>query len=141
MSLLEVERLRVAFQGREVVHGLEFSLQEGEKLALVGESGSGKSVSALSLLRLVQGAVVSGRALWQGEDLLRMGMTRLRGVRGSEIGMIFQEPMTALNPLFTVGDQIAEVLELKLGQTRQQAWRQAIAWLERTGLQIGRAHV
>ena len=134
MSLLEVERLRVAFQGREVVHGLEFSLQEGEKLALVGESGSGKSVSALSLLRLVQGAVVSGRALWQGEDLLRMGMTRLRGVRGSEIGMIFQEPMTALNPLFTVGDQIAEVLELKLGQTRQHAWRQAIAWLERTGL-------
>ena len=78
MTLLEVERLRVAFQGREVVHGLEFSLQEGEKLALVGESGSGKSVSALSLLRLVQGAVVSGRALWQGEDLLRMGMTRLR---------------------------------------------------------------
>jgi microcin C transport system ATP-binding protein len=134
MTLLEVERLRVAFQGREVVHGLEFSLQEGEKLALVGESGSGKSVSALSLLRLVQGAVVSGRALWQGEDLLRMGMTRLRGVRGSEIGMIFQEPMTALNPLFTVGDQIAEVLELKLGQTRQHAWRQAIAWLERTGL-------
>ena len=84
MTLLEVERLRVAFQGREVVHGLEFSLQEGEKLALVGESGSGKSVSALSLLRLVQGAVVSGRALWQGEDLLRMGMTRLRGLRGRD---------------------------------------------------------
>jgi microcin C transport system ATP-binding protein len=85
-------------------------------------------------LRLVQGAVISGRALWQGEDLLRMSLNRLRGVRGGEIGMIFQEPMTALNPLFTVGDQIAEVLELKLGQTRQQAWREAIGWLERTGL-------
>ena len=107
MSLLEVERLRVAFAGREVVHGLEFGIEAGEKLALVGESGSGKSVSALSLLRLVQGAVISGRALWQGEDLLRMNLPRLRGVRGSEIGMVFQEPMTALNPLFSVGDQIA----------------------------------
>lgn len=134
MSLLEVERLRVAFAGREVVHGLEFGIEAGEKLALVGESGSGKSVSALSLLRLVQGAVISGRALWQGEDLLRMNLPRLRGVRGSEIGMVFQEPMTALNPLFSVGDQIAEVLELKRGLTRAQAWREAIAWLERTGL-------
>jgi len=66
--------------------------------------------------------------------LLRMNLPRLRGVRGSEIGMVFQEPMTALNPLFSVGDQIAEVLELKRGLTRAQAWREAIAWLERTGL-------
>ncbi len=134
MSLLSVERLRVAFQGREVVHGLEFVIQAEEKLALVGESGSGKSVSALSLLRLAQGAQVSGRALWQGEDLLRMALPRLRGIRGGEIAMIFQEPMTALNPLFTIGDQIAEVIELKLGLTRQQAWHAAVAWLERTGL-------
>ena len=134
MSLLAVERLRVAFAGREVVHGLEFTIDEGEKLALVGESGSGKSVSALSLLRLTQGAVISGRAQWRGEDLLRMSLPRLRGVRGSEIAMIFQEPMTALNPLFSVGDQIAEVLELKRGLTRAQAWREAIGWLERTGL-------
>ncbi|MDI9330588.1 MAG: dipeptide ABC transporter ATP-binding protein [Alphaproteobacteria bacterium] len=134
MSLLSVERLRVAFAGREVVHGLEFRIEPEEKLALVGESGSGKSVSALSLLRLAQGAVVSGRALWQGEDLLRMDLQRLRGVRGGEIAMIFQEPMTALNPLFCVGDQIAEVLELKLGMSRQQAWREAVQWLERTGL-------
>ena len=80
MSLLAVERLRIAFQGREVVHGLEFDLEEGEKLALVGESRSGKSVSALSLLRLVQGAVISGRALWLGEDLLRMSLNRLREI-------------------------------------------------------------
>jgi microcin C transport system ATP-binding protein len=78
--------------------------------------------------------VVSGRALWQEEDLLRMSLPRLRGVRGSEMAMIFQEPMTALNPLFTVGDQITEVLELKLGYARQQAWREAVHWLERTGL-------
>jgi len=134
MSLLSVERLRVSFQGQEVVHGLEFAIEAGEKLALVGESGSGKSVSALSLLRLAQGAVVSGRAMWGEEDLLRMSQRRLQGVRGSEIAMIFQEPMTALNPLFSVGDQIAEVLELKLGMTRQQAWHEATAWLERTGL-------
>ncbi|MEY2620760.1 MAG: hypothetical protein RIT26_580 [Pseudomonadota bacterium] len=134
MNLLSVERLRISFAGREVVHGLEFSMQAEEKLALVGESGSGKSVSALSLLRLAQGAQVSGRALWQGEDLLKMPMPRLRGVRGGEIAMIFQEPMTALNPLFTVGDQIAEVLELKSGLSRQKAWLEAVAWLERTGL-------
>lgn len=134
MTLLSVEGLRVAFQGREVVHGLDFTLQAEEKLALVGESGSGKSVSALSLLRLAQSAQITGRALWQGEDLLRMDLNRLRGIRGGEIAMIFQEPMTALNPLFTMGDQIAEVLELKLGLTRQQAWHQAVSWLERTGL-------
>lgn len=134
MTLLSVERLRVSFGGREVVHGLEFELRAEEKLALVGESGSGKSVSALSLLRLAQGAQVSGRALWQGEDLFKMSLPRLRGVRGGEIAMIFQEPMTALNPLFTVGDQIAEVLELKRAMGRQQAWREAVAWLERTGL-------
>ncbi len=134
MSLLSVEQLRVTFQGREVVHGLEFVIEAEEKLALVGESGSGKSVSALSLLRLAQGAQVTGRALWQGEDLLRMPLPRLRGIRGGEIAMIFQEPMTALNPLFPVGDQIAEVSELKLGMTRRQAWHAAVAWLERTGL-------
>ncbi len=134
MTLLSVDGLRVAFEGREVVHGLEFELRAGEKLALVGESGSGKSVSALSLLRLAQGAQITGRALWQGEDLLRMDVPRLRGIRGGEIAMIFQEPMTALNPLFTIGDQIAEVVELKLGQSRQQAWRCAVSWLERTGL-------
>ena len=134
MKLLSVERLRVSFDGREVVHGLEFDLQAEEKLALVGESGSGKSVTALSLLRLAQGAHVSGRALWQGQDLFKMSLPRLRGVRGGEIAMIFQEPMTALNPLFTVGDQIAEVLELKHAMSRQQAWREAVAWLERTGL-------
>ena len=134
MDLLQVEQLTVAFGGREVVHGLDFSIQAEEKLALVGESGSGKSVTALSLLGLAQGATVSGRVLWQGTDLLRLTAQRMRAVRGSEIGMVFQEPMTALNPLFSVGDQIAEVLELKQGHTPRQAQHETVQWLERTGL-------
>jgi microcin C transport system ATP-binding protein len=132
--LLHVERLRIAFQGREVVHGVEFGLREGEKLALVGESGSGKSVTALSLLGLAQGAQVTGRAVWQGKDLLRMSDAALQQIRGSEIAMIFQEPMTALNPLFTIGHQIAEVLELKRGMSRRASQLESIQLMEKTGL-------
>ena len=115
--LLTVKDLRISFAGKEVVHGIDFSIAPGEKLALVGESGSGKTITALSLLRLVQNAEVSGSAVFQspkGEvELLGMPERLLRGIRGQDIAMIFQEPMTALNPLFTVGDQITEVLELK----------------------------
>ena len=106
-------------RGKEVVRGIDFSIAPGEKLALVGESGSGKTVTALSLLRLVQDAAISGQALFEAPggpgDLLSMPERALRGIRGRDIAMIFQEPMTALNPLFTVGDQIAEVLQLKAG--------------------------
>ena len=118
-SLLDVKGLRVSFSGKEVVHGIDFSILPGEKLALVGESGSGKTVTALSLLRLVQNAELSGNAQFQGRDLLTMPERELRAFRGQEISMIFQEPMTALNPLFTVGDQIAEVFELKQGLPRR----------------------
>jgi microcin C transport system ATP-binding protein len=114
-ALLDVRGLRVAFGGKEVVHGVDFSIQPGEKLALVGESGSGKTVTALSLLKLALNADVSGSAQFGGRDLLALPERELRGIRGSDIAMIFQEPMTALNPLFTVGDQIAEVLQLKQG--------------------------
>ena len=110
--LLEVSNLRVAFDGKEVVRGIDFTVQPGEKLALVGESGSGKTVTALSLLRLVMHARITGTAGFLGRDLLALPESDLRGIRGSDIAMIFQEPMTALNPLFTVGEQIAEVLEL-----------------------------
>lgn len=138
-GLLSVQSLRVSFAGREVVHGLDFGIREGEKLALVGESGSGKSVTALSLLRLAQGARVTGRALFQGEDLLRMPLTRLQGVRGGDIGLVFQEPMTALNPLMTVGDQVAEVLELKRGLSARQALSEAMELLAQTGItEVGR---
>ena len=112
--LLDVQGLRVSFGGKPVVHGIDFQIARGEKLALVGESGSGKTVSALSILRLAGEARLQGRVLFNGRhDLLRMSEHELRGIRGGDIAMIFQEPMTALNPLMTVGEQIAEVLRLK----------------------------
>jgi microcin C transport system ATP-binding protein len=129
-----VKGLRVAFGDKEVVHGIDFSIQPGEKLALVGESGSGKTVTGLSLLRLVQNAEISGSAVFQSRDLLSIPERELRGVRGQDISMIFQEPMTALNPLFTVGDQIAEVLELKQGLSRQQSMKNAIELISQTGI-------
>ncbi len=137
-TLLNVKNLRVAFAGKEVVHGIDFSIQPGEKLALVGESGSGKTVTALALLRLVQNADLTGAAIFAGRegqgDLLTMPEQVLRGIRGQDIAMIFQEPMTALNPLFTVGDQIAEVLEIKQGLAPVNAARAAIKMLADTGI-------
>jgi microcin C transport system ATP-binding protein len=132
--LLEVSNLRVAFDGKEVVRGIDFTVQPGEKLALVGESGSGKTVTALSLLRLVMHARITGTAGFLGRDLLALPESDLRGIRGSDIAMIFQEPMTALNPLFTVGEQIAEVLELKQGHSSVDAARMAIDLLAETGI-------
>ncbi|MDP3412555.1 MAG: dipeptide ABC transporter ATP-binding protein [Polaromonas sp.] len=139
--LLEVRDLHVSFGGKAVVHGVNFSIAPGEKLALVGESGSGKTVTALSLLRLVQNADISGSAKLFGpqpspvvRDLLSIPERELRGIRGEEVAMIFQEPMTALNPLFSVGDQIAEVLELKQALSKRQAWDAAIEALAATGI-------
>jgi microcin C transport system ATP-binding protein len=115
-NLLDVKDLTVSFNGTPVVHGINFSIKPGERIALVGESGSGKTVTALSLLRLVMNAQLSGSAHFGQDDavdLLKIPEQQLRGIRGQDIAMIFQEPMTALNPLFTIGDQITEVLELK----------------------------
>jgi microcin C transport system ATP-binding protein len=154
-ALLDVKGLTVSFGGNKVVHGINFSIASGEKLALVGESGSGKTVTALSLLGLVQDASVTGQALFQLEpqrspgspagssageapraaiDLLRIPAQQLRGLRGQDVAMIFQEPMTALNPLMTIGIQIAEVLELKRGIPRVQSKQLAIKLLEDTGI-------
>ncbi|MDO8755962.1 MAG: ATP-binding cassette domain-containing protein, partial [Polaromonas sp.] len=136
--LLDVKNLRVSFAGKEVVRGIDFSIQPGEKLALVGESGSGKTVTALSLLRLVQNAAISGKATFAGHDgavdLLSLPERALRGIRGQDIAMIFQEPMTALNPLFTVGEQIAEVLQLKKALTPAESAQAAIKLLADTGI-------
>lgn len=132
--LLEVEGLTVSFGGQEVVHGIGFSLAAGEKLALVGESGSGKTVSALSLLKLVHNAEVRGTANFAGTDLLSLKEHALRGIRGDRIAVIFQEPMTALNPLYSVGEQIVEVLQLKKGLTAAQARAGAIELLASTGI-------
>ena len=146
MTLLDVRGLRVAFGEKEVVHGIDFSIAAGEKLALVGESGSGKTVTALSLLRLVQNAEIGGVADFAGlsdgnvgraeatRDLLSMPEQALRGVRGKEIAMIFQEPMTALNALYSVGDQVAEVLELHEGLSKRAAHEAAVQLLADTGI-------
>ena len=139
--LLEVRSLRVAFGGKEVVHGINFAIQPGEKVALVGESGSGKTLSALALLRLVDNAHVSGFANLLDPkrpsgavDLLSISEHALRGIRGQDVAMIFQEPMTALNPLLTVGQQISEVLQLKTGLTAPEAAAETIRLLEGTGI-------
>jgi microcin C transport system ATP-binding protein len=135
--LLEVRNLSVSFNAStdavRAVAGVSFSIAAGEKFALVGESGSGKSVTALSLLRLVQ-ARSSGEVLFEGEDLVAASERRLRGIRGKDIALIFQEPMTALNPLIRIGEQITEVLELHEGMAFAAARVRAIALLARTGI-------
>ncbi len=137
-ALLEVQDLHVAFGAKTVVEGVSFAIERGEKLALVGESGSGKTVTALALLRLLHDARISGRALFddgeRARDLLALPARELRGLRGDDIAMIFQEPMTALNPLMTIGEQIAEVLRLKRGSDRAAAARAAAELLARTGI-------
>jgi len=132
--LLQVHDLCVRFGAKEVVRNVSFEIAPGEKLALVGESGSGKTITALSLLRLAGDALVQGQALFEGRDLLALTERELRGVRGGDIAMVFQEPMTALNPLMTVGRQISEVLELKQALTQAQSWQAAIELLASTGI-------
>ena len=133
-TLLSVRNLRVFFGDKEVVRDVSFDLAAGEKLALVGESGSGKTITALSLLRLAGDARLQGQALLQGRDLLSLDERQMQAVRGGDIAMIFQEPMTALNPLLTIGAQIAEVLQLKQGLSKAQAMKEAVALLATTGI-------
>ena len=132
--LLQVKDLHVRFGSKEVVKGVSFDVQAGEKLALVGESGSGKTVTALSLLRLVGDAQLRGLALMGGRNLLQIPEREIQAVRGDEIAVIFQEPMTALNPLMTMGAQIAEVLQIKQSLTDKQAWAMAVEMLATTGI-------
>ena len=133
-TLLEIDRLSVRFGASTVVDDVSFSIDAGEKFALVGESGSGKSITALSLLRLVDAATTTGAIRFGGEDLMRKSEREMRGIRGASIGMIFQEPMTALNPLYTVGNQIGEVLELHEAMRPNAARARAIELLARTGI-------
>ena len=132
--LLQVADLRVRFGTKEVVRGVSFDIAPGEKLALVGESGSGKTITALSLLRLAGDAAVSGQASFAGHDLLALTEREMRGVRGGDVAMVFQEPMTALNPVHTIGRQVAEPLRLHLGLDKTTARQRAIALLDRVGI-------
>src|SRR5262245_47762171 len=115
-QVLRVEHLTTGFDlaagAATAVDDVSFEIHAGETLGLVGESGSGKSVTAMSIMRLVQppGRIASGRILYKGRDILPLSERDMQAVRGAEIALIFQEPMTALNPVFTVGDQIAETL-------------------------------
>ena len=132
--LLEVDRLTVSFGASTVVDDVSFRIAAGEKFALVGESGSGKSITALSVLRLVDSATSRGAIRFNGEDLGQRSERQMQAVRGGQIGMIFQEPMTALNPLYTVGNQIGEVLTLHEAMRPNAARARAIELLERTGI-------
>jgi microcin C transport system ATP-binding protein len=136
--LLDVQGLRVAFGGVDVVKQVDFSIAQGEKLALVGESGSGKTVTALSLLGLAADAHCRGSVRFAGPrgevDLLQLPESELREIRGRDIAMIFQEPMTALNPLFPIGNQIAEVLQLKQGLDKAACAKAVVELLASTGI-------
>jgi oligopeptide/dipeptide ABC transporter ATP-binding protein len=135
--ILQIKDLRTYFFTRagaiKAVEGLSLALSRGETLALVGESGSGKSVTALSILRLVPppGRIVSGQIYFEGEDLLKFSQEQMRRLRGRQIAMIFQDPMTSLNPVYTVGEQIAEAIRYHLGLERRRAWARAVELMER----------
>lgn len=133
-ALLEIQQLNIHFGRKQVVHNLNLSVHKGERLALVGESGSGKTITALSILQLVPQAKVQGVIQFNGDDLLTKSAEELGQIRGGEIAMIFQEPMSALNPLFTIGNQIIETLVLHENLTATQARERAIALLARTGI-------
>ena len=139
--LLEVRDLHVSFATRDgvvrAVDGLSFSLDAGEALGIVGESGSGKTVSSLSILRLFglfDDVTLSGEILFEGRDLLRISEAELSRVRGGQIGMVFQDPLTSLNPVMPVGEQVAESIRFHTGATRPQAHNRAIELLDRVGI-------
>ncbi len=140
-ALLDVRDLRTHFHVMDgtvrAVDGVSFSIQRGQTLGVVGESGCGKSVTALSIMRLLDippAEIVSGEILFQGRDLLKLNDEEMRHVRGNDVAMIFQEPMTSLNPVFTIGDQIAEAVMLHQKLSRKSAWDKAVDSLRSVGI-------
>ncbi|OFW06742.1 MAG: hypothetical protein A3I61_05955 [Acidobacteria bacterium RIFCSPLOWO2_02_FULL_68_18] len=145
--LLDVQHLSVVFDGSPssviAVNDIGFQIAAGETLGLVGESGSGKSVTAFSILRLVQppGRITAGRVLFEGRDLLALPEGDMRQIRGARISLIFQEPMTALNPVMRIGDQIAEALTVHGQTTRAEAWSRAVELVEAVHIPDARRRV
>ena len=142
MPLLEVGNLRTTFRTEDglvtAVNGLSFSLEAGETLGIVGESGSGKSVTALSVMRLLArtATVTADRIVFNGEDLQAKSEAEMRRIRGYKIAMIFQDPMTSLNPVLTIGEQIAEAVRLHLGLGKREARERAIEMLHRVRIPL-----
>jgi len=139
--LLDVRGLRTYFHVMDgtvkAVDGVDFSIPRGGTVGLVGESGCGKSVTAHTIMRLIDippGEIVAGEVMFDGRDLLKLPMDKMRQVRGKEIAMIFQEPMTSLNPVFTIGDQISEAILLHSEATKKEAWNLAIESLKDVGV-------
>ena len=136
--MLEIKGLTVKFltTGKEVVHGIDLAIGSGERLGLVGESGSGKTVTAMALSGLIERSIVemSGQVLFDGKDLLSCSRGELRTVQGRDIGVVFQEPMTSLNPLMRVGPQIEETLKIHTDKTPEERRRLALEAMEQVGL-------
>ena len=147
MSLLSVEDLRVEFWTQRgtvfAVNGVSFEIAAGETLGIVGESGSGKSVTALAILGILPRAarVASGHARFGGRDLLAMPDRELRRIRGAEIAMVFQDPMTSLNPVLTIGRQLREAIETHLGFDRKAAEARAVELLDQVGIPSARSRI
>ena len=140
-KLLDVRELRTYFETEDgvvkAVDGVSFQLGRGETLGIVGESGSGKSVTNLSLLRLIPeppGRIVSGEVIFQGQDILKIPEAEVRKIRGKRVGMIFQDPMTSLNPFMKISRQLMEITELHLGHSKRQAYDHALKMLEMVGI-------
>jgi peptide/nickel transport system ATP-binding protein len=134
--LLEIKDLKTHFRSDEgmvhAVDGVDLTIARGETLCVVGESGSGKTVTALSVLKLIPmppGRIVGGKILWEGKDLVPLDASGMNRVRAKEIAIVFQEPMTSLNPVYTVGDQLAEVIQLHQGGSRRTALQRAVEML------------
>ncbi len=147
-NLLEVRELRTYFHTEDgtvkAVDGITFTLKRGETLGIVGESGSGKSVANLSVIRLIPsppGEIVSGEIIFDGQDLLRFSEDEVRKIRGRRIAMIFQDPMTSLNPFMRISKQLMEMTQLHLGHSSKQAYQHAIKMLETVGIPDARERV
>jgi len=147
-NLLSVKDLRTYFKTEDgtvkAVDGISFELKQGETLGIVGESGSGKSVANLSLMRLIPdppGKIVSGSIMFDGRDVLKLTTREVREIRGKRIAMIFQDPMTSLNPFMRISKQLMEVTQLHLGHSREQAREHAIKMLETVGIPDARERV